>query len=215
MRHKPTYAERGISLRSGRLASSAGPGSASGASAGGGHLPSAAIPGGSAHRAPTRRCWPAAGTRCRLAGCRCGCPLFSPSSVRIPAFRNAFTSARTRLSFTRRAPGPSRRCGRSSRTKPRHTTRLEALPASVRVTRRCHPFEGRVLAVLGGMRRHGVLELLVVLPDGSKALMPAGWTDMCGDRGRARCGHAGIAGGSAARGDGGRRVAPRPGSAAG
>ena len=27
------------------------------------------------------------------------------------------------------------------------------------------------------MRRHGVLELLVVLPDGSKALMPSGWTD--------------------------------------
>ena len=48
----------------------------------------------------------------------------------------------------------------------------------MRVTRRCHPFEGRVLTVLGGMRRHGVLELLVVLPDGSKALMPAGWTDV-------------------------------------
>src|SRR4051794_28108308 len=27
------------------------------------------------------------------------------------------------------------------------------------------------------MRRHGELELLVVLPDGSKTLMPAGWTD--------------------------------------
>jgi hypothetical protein len=27
------------------------------------------------------------------------------------------------------------------------------------------------------MRRHGVLELLVVLPDGSKALVPARWTD--------------------------------------
>ena len=51
------------------------------------------------------------------------------------------------------------------------------MPASVRVTRRCHPFEGRVLAVLGGMRRHSVLELLVVLPDGSKALLPARWTD--------------------------------------
>ena len=47
----------------------------------------------------------------------------------------------------------------------------------MRVIRRRHPFEGRVLPVLGGMRRRGVLELLVVLPDGSKALMPAGWTD--------------------------------------
>ncbi len=27
------------------------------------------------------------------------------------------------------------------------------------------------------MRRHGVLELLLVLPDGSKSLVPAGWTD--------------------------------------
>src|SRR5690348_8339275 len=67
-----------------------------------------------------------------------------------------------------------RRC----RTKPRHTTRLEGLPDSVRVTRRRHPFEGQTLAVLGGMHRHGVLELLVVLGDGSKSLMPMDWTDV-------------------------------------
>ena len=40
-----------------------------------------------------------------------------------------------------------------------------------------HPFEGRSLQVLGGMRRHGGLELLLVLPDGSKSLVPTGWTD--------------------------------------
>jgi hypothetical protein len=40
-----------------------------------------------------------------------------------------------------------------------------------------HPLEGRSLQVLGGMRRHGVLELLLVLPDGSKSLVPAAWTD--------------------------------------
>jgi hypothetical protein len=28
------------------------------------------------------------------------------------------------------------------------------------------------------MHRHGVLELLLVLPDGSKSLIPAAWTDM-------------------------------------
>src|SRR6266498_3863929 len=28
------------------------------------------------------------------------------------------------------------------------------------------------------MRRHGVVELLVVLPDGSKRLIPAAWTDL-------------------------------------
>ena len=27
------------------------------------------------------------------------------------------------------------------------------------------------------MRRHGMLELLLVLPDGSKSLVPAAWTD--------------------------------------
>jgi hypothetical protein len=47
----------------------------------------------------------------------------------------------------------------------------------VRVTRRRHPLEGQSLQVLGGMRRHGVVELLLVLPDGSKSLVPAAWTD--------------------------------------
>jgi hypothetical protein len=33
------------------------------------------------------------------------------------------------------------------------------------------------LEVLGAMRKLGCVELLVVLPDGSKTLMPAAWTD--------------------------------------
>ncbi len=45
------------------------------------------------------------------------------------------------------------------------------------VTRDRHPFQGRVLRVLGRMLRHGVAEFLVVLPDGSKTLIPAGFTD--------------------------------------
>jgi len=49
---------------------------------------------------------------------------------------------------------------------------------AVTLTRRRHPFEGRSLQVLGSMRRHGVAELLVVLPDGSKRLIPAAWTDL-------------------------------------
>lgn len=57
--------------------------------------------------------------------------------------------------------------------------------SSVVVTRHRHPFEGQTLAVLGRMRRHGVIELLVVLPDGSKTLLPAAWTDegSCADAG--------------------------------
>lgn len=46
------------------------------------------------------------------------------------------------------------------------------------VTRSRHPFAGHTLSVLGQMKRHGAVELLVVLPDGSKTLMPAAWTDL-------------------------------------
>jgi hypothetical protein len=49
---------------------------------------------------------------------------------------------------------------------------------SVVVTRRRHPLEGQSLRELGRMRRHGRLELLLVLPDGSKSLIPAAWTDL-------------------------------------
>jgi hypothetical protein len=48
---------------------------------------------------------------------------------------------------------------------------------SVVITRSRHPLEGRSLQVLGRMRRHGQLELLLVLPDGSKRLIPQAWTD--------------------------------------
>ena len=52
------------------------------------------------------------------------------------------------------------------------------LAGTVRLTRPRHPFEGRQLPVLGSMLRHGAMELLVVLPDGSKRLIPAAWTDL-------------------------------------
>jgi hypothetical protein len=58
-------------------------------------------------------------------------------------------------------------------------------PATVRLTRPRHPFDGRQLPVLGSMRRHGVTELLVVLPDGSKRLIPAAWTGLECDAGGA------------------------------
>jgi hypothetical protein len=44
--------------------------------------------------------------------------------------------------------------------------------------RKRHPFEGQALVVLGGMRRHGSLDLVLVLPDGSRSLIPAAWTDL-------------------------------------
>jgi len=47
----------------------------------------------------------------------------------------------------------------------------------VTITRERHPFEGRALAVISRIRRRGVLFVLACLPDGSRALIPAQWTD--------------------------------------
>jgi hypothetical protein len=43
---------------------------------------------------------------------------------------------------------------------------------SVVITRPRHPLEGQSLRLLGRMRRHVRLELLLVWPDGSKRLIP-------------------------------------------
>jgi len=51
----------------------------------------------------------------------------------------------------------------------------------VTITRPRHPLEGKPLRVLGSLRRHGRLELLVVLPDGSKSLVPAMTGAVAGD----------------------------------
>ncbi|MHB8695793.1 MAG: hypothetical protein ACYDHH_31635 [Solirubrobacteraceae bacterium] len=48
----------------------------------------------------------------------------------------------------------------------------------MRVVRRAHAWEGRPLELTGWMHRHGRLELLLSLPDGTRLLVPAGWTDL-------------------------------------
>jgi hypothetical protein len=68
-----------------------------------------------------------------------------------------------------------------------------ALPALVTVTRARHPLAGRELRVLGWMRRHGRLELLLELPDGSKRLIPAGHTSH-GGQGEGAAGEPGTLG---------------------
>jgi hypothetical protein len=51
------------------------------------------------------------------------------------------------------------------------------LPDSVIITLRRHPLEGRELRVLGWMRRHGRMELILELPGGGrKRLIPAAHT---------------------------------------
>ena len=51
----------------------------------------------------------------------------------------------------------------------------------MRIVRKRHPFCGRSLAVFGWMRRQGHLDLILVLPDGSRSLIPASWTDFGAD----------------------------------
>jgi hypothetical protein len=46
------------------------------------------------------------------------------------------------------------------------------------VIRARHPFEGRALNVLETIHRKRRLHLVLILPDGSKSLIPANWTDL-------------------------------------
>src|SRR5712692_4805607 len=64
------------------------------------------------------------------------------------------------------------------RTNQRHTTHLDGFPPTVRIVLERHPFEGQALPLLGWMHRHGALELVLVLPDGTRRLIPATWTDL-------------------------------------
>jgi len=52
--------------------------------------------------------------------------------------------------------------------------------STVRVVRHQDPLEGQCLQVLRRVRRRSGLELLVLLPDGSKRRIPAAWTDLDG-----------------------------------
>jgi hypothetical protein len=47
----------------------------------------------------------------------------------------------------------------------------------VTITRKRHAFEGQTLAVISSIKRRGVLLVLVILPNGSRSLIPAAWTD--------------------------------------
>ena len=59
----------------------------------------------------------------------------------------------------------------------RQTTHLRDVPDQVTVIRKRHAFEGQTLAVISSIKRHGVLLVLVILPNGSRSLIPAAWTD--------------------------------------
>src|SRR5215471_15379573 len=63
------------------------------------------------------------------------------------------------------------------RRKTRQTTRLQDLPKTVVITRKQHPFEGQSLSVIHSIRRRGVRLVLVILPNGTRSLIPAAWAD--------------------------------------
>ena len=91
------------------------------------------------------------------------------------------SAPRTAGSTARRCvvvPRAARARGEQNRTKRQHTTHLEGYPAEVTVVRTRHPLEGQALPLLGWMRRHGTLDLILVLPDGSRTLIPASWTNL-------------------------------------
>src|SRR5262249_61835777 len=52
------------------------------------------------------------------------------------------------------------------------TTHLGDVPAHVTVTRKHHAFEGHTLPVISSIKGRGVLLALVILPNGSRSLIP-------------------------------------------
>ena len=46
------------------------------------------------------------------------------------------------------------------------------------MVRERHAFEGQLLKVMGWTHQRGALHLTLVLPDGTRALVPASWTDL-------------------------------------
>ena len=72
----------------------------------------------------------------------------------------------------------SGRRDRPYRRKLRHTTHIEGFPSKVTILRDHHPLQGQSLELFSWLHRNGTLLLTLVLPDGSRSLIPAAWTDL-------------------------------------
>jgi len=68
--------------------------------------------------------------------------------------------------------------GQCYQRKLRHTTHLEGFPSKVTILRDHHPLQGQPLELFSWSHRNGSLHLTLVLPDGSRSLIPASWTDL-------------------------------------
>ena len=71
---------------------------------------------------------------------------------------------------------PSIRGPRCRRTPP-HTTHHQDFPERVTITRPHHPFERLSLEVLRQVRMPAGSQFVLILPNGSKSLIPVEWTD--------------------------------------
>jgi hypothetical protein len=121
--------------------------------------------------------WPAVGSRLHLAVC-----LFLVESTARPPLVLALSASAP----CREPPTAAEHVsllpeavvfGRGYQRTPRHTTHLKDLPERVRITRPQHPFDGKALAVFGRRRYQGKPHLILILPDGSRSLIPTEWTD--------------------------------------
>jgi len=65
----------------------------------------------------------------------------------------------------------------SCRTKTRHTAHHCDYPGQITILRPRHPFEGQTLEALAWVQRRGVLYANTILPDGTRAMIPAAWSD--------------------------------------
>ncbi|MET4323766.1 hypothetical protein ABIC02_007557 [Bradyrhizobium sp. RT5a] len=102
-----------------------------------------------------------------------GTPARSHSSMSRKMRGSAILCATIRSSHSCR---PSRKTTR--KTTHHHAHHLDDYPDQVTIVRSRHPFEGSALNVLGWCHRRGELHLTLVLPDGTRALVPAAWTDL-------------------------------------
>src|SRR6185437_554794 len=71
----------------------------------------------------------------------------------------------------------SRVSSSSCRSRRDFSSHLRDVPDQVTVIRKRHAFEGQTLAVISRIKRRGVLLVVVILPNGSRSLIPAAWTD--------------------------------------
>jgi hypothetical protein len=112
-----------------------------------------------------RNHWSTPATRELTARRRTRCPRVRPS-IPLGGLGTGSLCSRTRGKSAKRAG-----CADG-------THRFDGLPDRVRGGAGASSAGGRSLEVLGFSRRRGVLHLLLVLPDGSRSLIPAAWTDL-------------------------------------